>query len=344
MFARGHRARGNECRWITFFHTPYRFQEDLCFNLWAMPSRPWVHSFRRTLNRLQSLPNLLDLEGNPPYWKPASIWEEWLYRLRDSVNTPRILNAIRRWSLDDYDIYHFEQGIDPFRNGRWARELARRGKHIVCFYHGTDLRNRGVIREVHRVSGLNLTSEIDLLPRLPAMKYLYLPIDTDELHPNPRPPDGRIHIGHAARNRSLKGSDVIEAAVRRLAHRYPVDWVMIENMPHDEALRIKATCDIFIDQITDKGGWGYGASSIESLAMEMPTLTLINPHTAAFLGEHPFVSVSSETLERELVGLIEEPERRRKLGKQGREWVIRRHGLDSVMNALYAYYHEAGWA
>ena len=307
-----------------------------------MPNRKWVKSIRSWLNRMQELPDLPDLPGNPPFWAPASRFEGLLYGLRDFINTPKLERAITKWGLNDYDVYHFEQGIDPFRDGRWIRTLSGKGKGIVSFYHGTDLRNRGVINAAYEVSALNMTSEIDLLHRMPGMKYLYLPIDTDKLKPAPHLQNGTIRICHAARNRRLKGSDTIERVVLGLKSKYPIEWVMIENLPHARALEIKAGCDICIDQITDLGGWGYGASSVEALALGLPTLTLINPKVEAFLGDHPFVSVTTETLECELVSLIEDEALRHDLSQRGRDWVIQRHGLNAVMEQLYGYYSEAG--
>lgn len=342
LFAEGHRKRGNECRWITFFRDQYGFSNDLCFNLFGMPLKPWVRLLRRVFNRVQSKPDLPELKGSPPVWRPTSLMEEILYWLRDLINAPRIRNAIAKWQLNDYDIYHFEQGLDPFRNGRWIKELAARGKGLVAFYHGTDLRNRGVISAVNTTSKLNLTSEIDLLDRLPGMKYLYLPIDIARLPAKVENDSDIIRIGHAARNRELKGSDRIEAVVANLQHKYNVDFLMIENVNHEKGLEIKARCDIFVDQITDMGGWGYGASSVESLAMGIPTLTLINPRVAEFLGDHPFVSVTPETLESELIKLIEDTDRRKSLAEFGLKWVRERHGIDAVMDTLYGYYSEVG--
>ncbi len=343
LFTEGHRKRGHECRWITFFPNRFGFEDDLCFDLRGMPVKDWVRRLRRLLNRLESRDELEELSGNPPVWRSATAMEAILYRLRDLANTSRIRRGIARWELNDFDIYHFEQGIDPFRDGRWVKELARLGKGIVAFYHGTDLRNRGIIPAVHSAAALNLTSEIDLISRLPGMKYLYLPVDLTRLPTAKRRPDHEpLRICHAARNRQLKGSDMIEDVVMELKKDYKLEWVMIENLDHQTALEIKAGCDIFIDQITDRGGWGYGASSVEALGMGIPTMTLISPRVADFLGDHPFVSVTPDTLKDELIDLIENPQRRRELFQSGRKWVEGRHGLDSVMDTLYGYYREVG--
>jgi hypothetical protein len=345
LFVEGHKKRGNACRWITFFPNEFGFDEDICFNLWGMPTRIWVKKLRRSLNRMLDKPELPELSGDPPFWKPTSSMEDVFYRIRDLVNSSRIEKVISLNSLNNYDIYHFEQGIDPFRDGRWVKSLSLKGKAIVAFYHGTDLRNRGVIPAVHAAAKLNLTSEIDLLDRLPGMKYLYLPIDIARLPVRTRPLDVKpLRICHAARNRKLKGSDFIEQAVMELKSQFDIGWVMIESMAHSQALAMKAECDIYIDQITDRGGWGYGASSVESLAMGIPTLTMINPQVAAFLGEHPFVHVTPQTLKAELERLIQSPDLRCEISEQSKSWAVARHGIDSVMDTLYGYYNEAGIA
>ncbi len=340
LFVRGHALHGNEARFVTFYKNEYGFQEDLCFDLIGMPVRPWVKTMKKWAKYGDQ--GSIDLSGTLPLRNHSSYFENLLFRFRDLVNAPRIENTISKYLLDEFDIFHFEQGADPYRDGRWVKKLSKQGKGIVCFYHGTDVRNRGIFEEVHKASQLNLTSEIDLLPKIPGMHYLYLPIDTELIQPRHRAPDGRIRIAHAARNRKYKGSDKIEAVVRRLADRYPIDWVMIENRPHHEALALKAASDIFIDQITDLGGWGYGASSVESLALGIPTITRINREVNDFLGAHPFISADAESIDFALIQLIEDENYRRELGAVGRQWVTERHGLDSVMKVLYSYYQQAG--
>ena len=44
-----------------------------------------------------------------------------------------------------------------------------------------------------------------------------------------------------------------------------VDFILIENKPHDEVKHIKQSCDILIDQVHNRGGWGYGMNSVEAL-------------------------------------------------------------------------------
>lgn len=343
LFVKGHYLKGNKAKYITFFRNQFGFEEDLCFDLALMPNTKMVASIRKFIKKVNQVVDIVDLSGNPPFWKPTSRLTSILMQFRDFINTSRINTAIANHRLNDYDIYHFEQGIDVYRNGRWIDELAKQDKNIVCFYHGSDIRNRGVMENVHRHSNLNLTSEIDLMSRMSGMKYLFLPLDTDAIKPDPRPPDDRIKISHAARNRYFKGTDIIESIVMELKKTYPIDWVMIENVSHSEALKLKSQSDIFIDQITDKGGWGYGASSVESLALGLPTISLINPNVASFLDSHPFISASAENLRTELIKLIEDKRLRLDYGGKGRDWVVKHHSINSVMDVLYGYYRDVGF-
>lgn len=342
LFVKGHISKGNTCRYITFFESKFGFKEDLCFNLRLMPDKLWINKLRIALKQVHGEQDVVDLAGDPPFWKTSSKFASLLFRIRDFLNSSRIEAVISEHGLNDYDLYHFEQGVDPFRDCRWIQKLSKMGKGIVSFYHGSDFRNRGLIKGVHEVSQLNLTSEIDLLHRMNGMKYLFLPIDTEAISPRPHNPDGRIRIGHAARNRKFKGSDFIEKTVEKLQEKYPIDWIMIENVSHQEALEMKSECDIFIDQITDAGGWGYGASSVESLSMGIATMTLINEKVNAFLAKHPFVEITQENLNSKLITLIEDTELREQLGRDGRKWVEKTHSIESVMGQLYGYYKEAG--
>ena len=62
------------------------------------------------------------------------------------------------FQLLDYDIFHFEWGLEFYRDGRFVEKLYNLNKPIICTYHGTDLRSRGVIPKIDKMSTLNLTS------------------------------------------------------------------------------------------------------------------------------------------------------------------------------------------
>jgi len=343
LFVQAHRQRGHDCRLVTLFRSHSRYGEDICLNLPLVGPRSSLMALRRGAYRTHGLRGELTVrEGYPPRWEPANRAERWFFRFRDALWAPFIRRAVARYGLLDYDIYHLESGLGFFRDARIIERLKASGKKIVCSYHGTDIRQRGVIPEVDRLSDLNLTCELDLLDRHPRMKYLFLPIDTSQF--TFREPRSRVrNIGHAPTSRYFKGSEDIIAVCRQLERERDVQLILIENKPHQEALRLKSECDIFIDQIANLGGWGYGMNSLESLSMGIPTCTSMVPEYETFLPDHPFVKVDRHNLREQLIRLIDDDRLRRNKARQGREWVEQHHNIDVVMDQLYRYYQESGW-
>ena len=63
---------------------------------------------------------------------------------------------------------------------------------------------------------------------------------------------------------------------------------MPENIAHKDAIKIKSTCDIFIDQVHNRGGWGYGMNSIEALSMGLCCITELVPEYINFIPNKKF--------------------------------------------------------
>ncbi|RJP76915.1 MAG: glycosyltransferase family 1 protein [Candidatus Zixiibacteriota bacterium] len=344
-FQKGHRARGHECRFVTFYPSPSGFPEDICLRLPLMPDSGLIRQLKRMVYRgAPHMQGQVDLPGYPPVWRSGTAAEAVFFYLRDRLISGAVGRAVRQYGLNQYDVYHLDQGLDFYRDARFVRAMKARGARIVCFYHGTDLRNRGVIPEVDRISDLNLTSELDLLAKHPRLRYLHLPFDVERFEVKTGESDPLI-IGHACRApeaRHFKGTDRIIAVVKELEADYPVRLDLVEGVPHDEAMRRKARWDVAVDQIADRGGWGYGMNSLETLALGLPTCTRMNPECDRFFAGHPFINVDPDSLKSQLIRLIENPQWRRQKGVEGRDWVWRTHRLDAVMDELYAHYQAAG--
>ena len=238
----------------------------------------------------------------------------------------------------EYDIYHFDWGMDLYRDSRFAKRIAKLGKPIVCTYHGQDMRTRGVIPEMDSLSQLNLTSELDLLQKHPNINYLFLPVDTNRFSPDYNVTN-KIRICHSPTNRYYKGSETIIPICERIAlENKKVEFILIENESYDDTLSIKQSCDILVDQVHNRGGWGYGMNSVESLAMGLVCMTeLIEPYQK-FIPDHPFINVTGETLYKSLLNLIKDPNKIMEYKKQSRNWVIKHHNMYNVVEKLYHYY------
>jgi hypothetical protein len=341
-FVKYHNKFGNYSRLVTLSRCASGFEEDICLNLPLVRGSALDMALKRVMNALHSqAPKSVDT-GRGRVWRPRSSFESLLFNLRDTLWAPRIYSAVERYDLLNFDIYHLESGAGFFRDSRLIKKLKAMGKKIVCYYLGTDLRDRGVIPEIDELSDLNITTEFDHLALHPGLRFSFLPFEVGDFEPRARENE-RLRICHAPRNRALKGTDIIIEVSRRMEARHGVELVLIEGRPHAEALEIKKTCDIAIDQVGDVGGTGYGVNSLETLSMGIPTLTSFTPDFEAFLADHPFITVNPATLEARLEEVILDGALRRRKGLEGRAFVEKYHDAAKVTQSIYALYREMGW-
>lgn len=347
-YVRGHQLAGNTSRLITLFKSKNSYAEDICLNL---PLVGW-HQHITLLKKLVAGNVKQSTSSASPIFpkqrNPDNAAEKLLFNLRDQLWKPYVTKAFDKYDLWNFDIYHLEGGMGFLRNSAFIQELKSRGKRIVCHYHGLDLRVRGVIPQIDQLSDLNITCEYDLLDKHPNIQYHFLPFDTDRYQPTPFKESGRLRIVHSPRNRDYKGTEHIITTVDALKKNHDVELVLIENRTHAEAMAIKSTCDIAIDQVVDdamhsEGGTGYGVNSLETLSLGIPSCTNITEGYAKLLGHHPFINVSPATLHDKLAELVTNPELRRQKAAASRGWVVARHGFRNVVADLYRTYLAAGW-
>ena len=127
----------------------------------------------------------------------------------------------------DFDVVHFESGVDFLKNEFFSKELKKRNKKIICHYHGEDLRSRGVMPYIDTISDLNLTNEVDLLDKHPKIEYLFLPFKTSVFR-SKISLNNRIRISHAPTNRYYKGSDVVISICEKLQSEGKIDFDLID--------------------------------------------------------------------------------------------------------------------
>jgi hypothetical protein len=279
-----------------------------------------------------------------PLWSPRGPAERAFFAFRENVLwKPAIERAIREHELDTFDLYHLESGVEFYRDARFLKRMRARGAHVVCYYLGTDLRERGAIPAVRALSELNLTCEWDHLKLDPSLEMFFIPFDAGA-HEFRDPAVDRLRIAHAPRNRLIKGTEIVLAAVERARGRgAAIELDLIEGVTHAEAMRRKRAANLVIDQVGDHGATGYGMNSLEGFALGIPSMTSMEPAYERFLGEHPFLLTRPETLEDQLVELARDPSVLVPRARRGREWIERVHGADQVVRRLYARYRALGW-
>ena len=343
LWKKEHERRGNHCRTLTFFKSPKNFNDDICLNLPFNFTNPKMAYLRNVVYKLYrgEAGYFKEKEGYPPVWEPEGFFDNFFFRIKDIFWKPIVYKAIKNFELDKFDVYHFESGMDFLKNESFVKELIRKKKKIICHYHGEDLRSRGVMPLIDKVSDLNLTNELDLLDKHPNLNYLFLPFETSRFIKKTNL-NKILRVGHAPTNRFYKGSEHIIKVCRKLKLERKIEFDLIENVTNRVALKKKSKLDIFIDQIGDKGGWGYGMNSIESLSMGICTLTEMNQSYEDFINDHPFVNVNKKSLEPKLRGLIKDPDNILFRGSEGETWVNKHHSISKVADELYRYYSSIG--
>ena len=334
-----HQARGNEARFITFYRNKNLYNDDICLNLPMISTRFLYTRLRVLFFRFYKYKKYDDVvDGFPPTYKPSGKFEKWFYNFRDWVWKRSINRAIKEHNLLDYDIYHFEWGLDFFRDSRFCKELKKRGKKIICHYHGQDMRTRGVIEAMDRLSDLNLTNEIDLLSMHPQIQHIFLPYRLKYKPQQNNTPT--IRICHSPTNRTYKGTNEIIRIVNNLQKKINFEFILIENQSHHNAMILKSGCNIFIDQITDVGGWGYGMSTIEAMSLGLCCICKMQPGFDKLSNNPPIISADQNNLAIILERLINNKTQIKNYGEKASIWCAENHGYDSVSRALYSYYNE----
>ncbi len=327
------RRMGYDSRLVTLFRDKRKYFEDICLKLPFIDfaGTKWIKKFVSDPEKI-TVDNKLKQPGSlPVVWEPHSFAEKFLVQLRDLLWTPRIETAVRKYRLNDFDVYQLDGGLDFYRNSKFIERIKRDGKKVICCYTGSDLRTRGVIPGVDRLSETNFTVEYDHVKLHPNIKHVFFPFEAGRFQII-KQNNKKIRIGHAPTNQKAKGSDIIIPIMRELAHENDVEAVVIQNLPYSLAIEVKQSCDIFIDQI---GDLGYGINSLEALSMGIPCCSCLAPGFAEAYPDHPFIVVNRDNLKSELLRLIQNADLRKQQGLKGRAWVEKYHDSTRIVQEMH---------
>jgi hypothetical protein len=338
-FVEMHNRHGDISRLLTFYRNKMGFPEDICLD-WKVPKGKLVSKWRKTKE--------LSLGGNSErkahYFQPHNFAEKIYFDVVDKLREPQVNRVINEHNLDQFDVIHYDFGLDFYRNSGQAKKWKREGKKIVCCYYGSDLRVRGIIREMEELADISITAEYDHLALKPDLEFMFYPYDTTEL---PQPvvnQSGKVRIVHSPTNRQYKGTELIIKVIARLKEKRDLDFLLLENMPRHTVLDLKKTCDIGIECVGGiMGGYGYGKSGLEMLGMGIPVVTSMPDEYRKWLPENPFVVANNEDeLYDKLLYLIDNHEYRKEMGSKSKYWVDNYHGFAGTNRRLYELYEKYG--
>lgn len=318
-----YRRAGHDSRLLTLYKHRGNIPEDICLNKKIFNPR-WLQKYREYKQR-QNEARIAEKGKTTAFSPPVSLITD----IRDMVRSIGFQKYVKQYGLMDFDIYHLHGGVGYFSDSRWVKRLAEAGKVIICNYHGPDLRVRGVIPVVDEISTLNITNEYDLLKLHPGLEYIPIPYDCESI-PVKKGFNNVLTILHTPSDPKAKGTHIIEQVLKKVAGERRFKYKILTGISHEQVLKEKAQADIAIEQVGNFGGTGYGVNSLETLSMNIPTITEFTPDYSDFLKGHPFVLANESSLYQKLIELIDNPGLLKKTAKKGRVWVQKEHGYDSV--------------
>lgn len=236
-----------------------------------------------------------------------------------------------------YDIYHFHvRTLLPKGMDSMLWKILR--KRLILHHHGSELRFKGEKYICSKFADIILVSTPDLLEWSPDGIWLPNPIDTKKyefIEPNFQP--HKLKILHAPSSRKTKGTEFVIQAIDKLKKDgYNIEFVLLENVSHEEVLKQIHLSDIIVDQLIL--GW-YGMFSIEAMCMGKPVLCYIKKD---LISKHcqnlPILNTSSEVVYENLAKLIESPEQRIELGIRGRKYIEEIHDSEVIAKKLIKIY------
>lgn len=145
-----------------------------------------------------------------------------------------------------------------------------------------------------------------------------------------------VVIAHAPNHRGFKGSEFVIEAVKILRDEgLNINLKLLEGI-QNECLRniLELEADILIEQLIVTG---HGMNGLEGLASGLPTISNLEDDSYilpfrrwSYFSECPIVSATPESIVQVLRKLVTSPQLRHKLGRAGRTYVEKYHGLDSA--------------
>ncbi len=336
LLSRSHSIFGDKGVLVTMTRSVLGFENGILLNY------PLLNSdFIRTFRKITKRDNVNVPENELKFRiKGSNMSERLFFKTRDWLWLYRLRKFWHRYEFGSFDIYHFDGGIPFIYGDRILKKI--RNKKIVAHFFGSDLRKWGMNPYLREYAQLKFTSEVDHPKIDPSLIFVPIPFEAEKI--TPRQMENRIlRVCHSPTRRTAKGTEEIIEVVKRLKRKVKFEFVLIEGIPHNECMKLKATCDIGIDQIGNYAGTAYGRSGLEFLALGIPTITEIPVEYEHLLPGHPFLNASRNNLEEVLYQLLTDPELRLKKKEESIKWVREFVHPRRVMNLIYGEYKRLGW-
>lgn len=169
-------------------------------------------------------------------------------------------------------------------------------------------------------------------------------------------PSGTVKIYHSVGNfdmrtdastqRNIKSTHIYLPLIERLkAEGYPVELIFAKDIPNKEVRYYQAQADIVVDMLT----FGFfGANIREAMMLGKTCVCYLRPLWLAsmrkeipdYVDELPVVSATPDTVYNVLVDLIQNPDKRREIGRRSREFALKWHSAQAGARRMDKIYYS----
>lgn len=300
----------------------------------------------------------------PNYLGYQSDYTYDILREKNINKVNRDLIKISEKAINENDIFHFHFGTSLTIDHSDLPILQENGKKVFMHHWGSDVRMYSKAVKINKYIRVKTMDEESIKNKLKVLsKYIKNCIVADyELYEYVKDYYEKVHmipqiinldrwevaeehlnnkktlIVHAPTDPVIKGTDYIINTINKLKNKYDFDFILVKNMPHEQARQIYRRADIIIDQVMIGI---YGVFAIEAMAMGKPVITWISDYMKEkYPKDLPIVSANPDNLEEKLKMLLVDKELRKVLGKQGREYVEKYHDMEVVATKLLELYQS----
>lgn len=264
-------------------------------------------------------------------------------------------------AVSRFDAALLESGLPPFAGLLGGDPLAQiraletAGVRTALLFHGSDIRDpdRHLAAEPHshfgdpefartfrEVTARNralvasagapvFVSTPALLDELPDARWLPVVVDPERwaLAEPPFAGDERPRVVHIPSNSAVKGTELVDPVLRRMADDGRIDYRPVSGIPHAEMPAAYGAADIVVDQFRVGD---YGVAACEALAAGRLVISHVSgrvrERTLELTGDElPVVEATPETLEAVLDDVAHRPGHYAEIAARGPAFVRRHH-------------------
>ncbi|MBO1511740.1 glycosyltransferase [Metabacillus bambusae] len=305
--------------------------------------------------------NARSLNYYPSYLNYSNNYRVNISKIKNADEISNLTTEIGLKAIEKFDIFHFHFGTTLISDHSDLRILKDSGKRVYMQHWGSDVMQNSIAEKISKYVVVKNTDEDSIKRKLDFLSkyikhcivgvglYEYVKdfyenvhisraaIDIDSYAPSiSTTKKSKPLIVHAPTSPEHKGTKYILKAIENLKIKYDFDFILVQNMSHEEAKNIYRKADLIVDQILIGA---YGLFAVEAMALGKPVITWISEFMKdKYPKELPIISANPENIEKKIEAVLKDKDMREELGFEGRNYVEEYHDMNKIAEVLQNIY------